>query len=35
MVNVYDIMVHIEPAGNLENESYGLCEETLKNDNQT
>jgi len=28
--NVYDIMVHIEPAGNLENEGFGLSEETLK-----
>jgi cation diffusion facilitator family transporter len=32
---VYDIMVHVEPAGNLENESYGLSEaeaaETPKN----
>ena len=28
--NVYDIMVHIEPAGNLEDEGYGLSEETLK-----
>jgi cation diffusion facilitator family transporter len=26
--NVYDIMIHVEPAGNLENESYGLSEET-------
>jgi cation diffusion facilitator family transporter len=23
---VYDIMVHVEPAGNIENESYGLSE---------
>ena len=30
--NVYDIMVHIEPAGNLENEGYGLCEENLNSD---
>jgi len=30
--NIYDIMVHIEPAGNLEEEGYGLCEETLKTD---
>jgi cation diffusion facilitator family transporter len=28
--NIYDIMVHIEPAGNLENEGFGLSEETLK-----
>jgi divalent metal cation (Fe/Co/Zn/Cd) transporter len=28
--NVYDIMVHIEPAGNLEYEGFGLSEETLK-----
>jgi cation diffusion facilitator family transporter len=27
--NVYDIMVHVEPEGNLEAEGYGLCEETL------
>jgi len=27
--NVYDIMVHIEPAGNLEDEGYGLCEENI------
>jgi cation diffusion facilitator family transporter len=29
--NIYDIMVHVEPAGNMEDESYGLSEETLKN----
>jgi len=28
--NVYDIMVHVEPAGNMENEGYGLSEESLK-----
>jgi hypothetical protein len=28
--NVYDIMVHVEPAGNIEREGFGLCEETLK-----
>jgi hypothetical protein len=28
--NVYDIMIHVEPAGNLENEGYGLSEENLK-----
>ncbi|MCL2044181.1 MAG: cation diffusion facilitator family transporter [Treponema sp.] len=27
--NVYDIMIHVEPAGNLEDEGYGLSEETL------
>jgi len=27
--NVYDVMVHVEPAGNIENEGYGLSEETL------
>ena len=27
--NVYDIMVHVEPAGNIEQESYGLSEATL------
>ena len=32
--NVFDIMVHIEPAGNLENESYGLSEEKLKMNNE-
>ena len=26
--NVYDIVVHVEPAGNLENEGYGLSEKT-------
>ena len=30
MENIYDIVVHIEPAGNLEDEGYGLCEKTLK-----
>ena len=30
--NVYDIMVHIEPAGNLEDEGFGLCEETIDDD---
>jgi divalent metal cation (Fe/Co/Zn/Cd) transporter len=24
--NVYDIMIHVEPAGNLEDEGYGLSE---------
>ena len=33
MENVYDIMVHVEPAGNLENESYGLSEKTLETEN--
>jgi len=28
--NVYDIMIHVEPAGNLEEEGFGLTEETLK-----
>jgi cation diffusion facilitator family transporter len=28
--NVYDIVVHVEPAGNLEHEGYGLCEEIVK-----
>jgi len=27
--NVYDIMVHVEPAGNIEYEGYGLSEESL------
>ena len=35
MENVYDIMIHVEPAGNLENESFGLSEETLKSDNNS
>ena len=26
MENVYDIMIHVEPSGNLENESFGLSE---------
>jgi cation diffusion facilitator family transporter len=26
---VYDIMIHVEPAGNIEDEGYGLCEETV------
>jgi len=30
--NVYDIVVHIEPAGNQEDEGYGLSEETLRNE---
>jgi cation diffusion facilitator family transporter len=30
--NVYDIMIHVEPAGNIENEGYGLSEEILNND---
>jgi cation diffusion facilitator family transporter len=29
VANVYDIMVHIEPAGNVEDEGYGLCEKSL------
>ena len=29
--NVYDIVVHIEPSGNLENEEYGLSEHTIEN----
>jgi cation diffusion facilitator family transporter len=33
--NVYDIMVHVEPAVNLENEGYGLSEESLKTPPQT
>jgi len=28
--NVYDIVIHVEPAGNMEEEGYGLSEETLK-----
>jgi len=30
--NVYDIMVHIEPAGNVEDEGFGLCEENINED---
>jgi divalent metal cation (Fe/Co/Zn/Cd) transporter len=26
---VYDIMIHVEPAGNMENEGFGLCEEEI------
>ena len=26
--NVYDIMIHVEPEGNLENEGFGLSEDT-------
>jgi cation diffusion facilitator family transporter len=28
--NIYDIMVHVEPAGNMENEGFGLSEETFE-----
>ena len=28
--NIYDIVVHVEPAGNTENEGYGLSEQTLE-----
>jgi cation diffusion facilitator family transporter len=27
--NVYDIMIHVEPEGNLEDEGFGLSEDTL------
>ena len=27
---VFDIMIHVEPAGNLEDEGYGLCEDSLE-----
>jgi len=30
--NVYDIMIHVEPAGNIEKEGYGLSEEILNNE---
>ena len=30
--DIYDIMIHVEPAGNLENEGFGLSEETFKAD---
>ena len=30
--NVYDIMIHVEPAGNIENEGYGLSEKILNNE---
>jgi cation diffusion facilitator family transporter len=26
---VYDIMIHVEPAGNTETEGFGLCEDTV------
>lgn len=29
---VYDIMIHVEPAGNMENEGFGLCEDAVKGD---
>ncbi|MFP3091274.1 cation diffusion facilitator family transporter [Treponema sp. TIM-1] len=29
---VYDIMIHVEPAGNKENEGFGLCEDTVNGD---
>ena len=28
--DVYDIMIHVEPAGNMENEGYGLSEKSLE-----
>jgi len=28
--NVYDIMIHVEPSGNVEDEGYGLSEESFK-----
>jgi len=28
--NVYDIMIHVEPAGNMENEGYGLSEKSME-----
>jgi len=28
--NVYDIMIHVEPAGNIEEEGFGLSEESLE-----
>lgn len=33
--NVYDIMVHIEPAGNTEDEGFGLSAETLNKKEST
>jgi cation diffusion facilitator family transporter len=32
--NVYDIMIHVEPEGNTENEGYGLSEESLRSGNR-
>jgi len=32
--NVYDIMIHVEPAGNQEKESYGLSEKKLRKINE-
>jgi cation diffusion facilitator family transporter len=33
--NVYDIMIHVEPTGNVEDEGYGLSEETLEKPQET
>jgi cation diffusion facilitator family transporter len=33
--NIFDIMVHIEPAGNLEQEGYGLSEKNIEISNKT
>jgi divalent metal cation (Fe/Co/Zn/Cd) transporter len=33
--NVYDIMIHVEPTGNMEDEGYGLSEETLEKPPET
>jgi hypothetical protein len=30
MESVYDIMIHVEPAGNMENEGYGLSEKSME-----
>ena len=30
MENVYDIMIHVEPSGNMENEGYGLSEKSME-----
>ncbi|MDD5507102.1 MAG: cation diffusion facilitator family transporter [Bacteroidales bacterium] len=31
--NVYDVMVHVEPAGNIEREVYGVSDQDVKNNN--
>ncbi len=31
--NVYDVMVHVEPAGNIEREVYGVSDEEVKKNN--
>lgn len=33
IVNVYDVMVHVEPAGNIEREVYGVSDQEVKKNN--